>query len=60
MTGGPAWTDFQEGYTGGLQAGFRADLQVLDGDPFTCPEDQIGQIRPVLVMAGGKILLRKI
>ena len=60
MTGGAAWTDFQEGYTGRLQAGFRADLQVLDGDPFTCPEDQIGQIRPVLVMAGGKILLRKI
>lgn len=60
MTAGAAWTDFQEDVTGCLQPGFRADLQILDRDYFTCEEEQVGAIRPLLVMCGGRILHREI
>ena len=59
MTAGAAWTDFQEDLTGRLQPGFRADLQILNTDYFTCAEQQISEIRPLLVMSGGRILYRE-
>lgn len=60
MTAGAAWTDFQEDLTGRLQPGFRADVQVLDNDYFTCDQASINKIRPLLVMSGGRILHREI
>jgi len=59
MTAGAAWADFQEDFTGRLQQGFRADLLVLSGDPFTCPPEALDRIRPVLTMADGHILWRE-
>ncbi len=58
-TAGAAWTDFQEELTGRLHPGFRADLQVLDTDYFTCDQEALDQIRPLLVMSGGRILHRE-
>jgi predicted amidohydrolase YtcJ len=40
---------------GSLEAGKLADLVVLDKDYATIPDEQIGDIRPVLTMMGGKI-----
>lgn len=60
MTVEAAWMDFQEDVRGRLKAGYQADLQVLDRDLFTCPDGQLGDARPVLVMAGGSVLWREI
>jgi predicted amidohydrolase YtcJ len=49
----------QEGETGTLEAGKRADLIALDEDVFTCPEARIGDIAPVLTMVGGEIVHRR-
>lgn len=60
MTVGAAWMDFQEDSSGRLLQGYRADLLVLSGDPFSCPPERLGTIRPVLTMADGHILWREI
>ena len=60
MTVGAAWMDFQEDSSGRLLQGYRADLLVLSGDPFSCPPERLGTIRPVLTMADGRILWREI
>ena len=49
----------QEGETGTLEAGKRADLVALDEDVFTCPEGRIKDIAPVLTMVGGEIVYRR-
>ena len=59
-TSGSAWLQFKEDFLGRLAPGYAADLQLLDRDYFTCPREEIGSIRPVLVMAAGKPLLREI
>jgi len=46
---------FQEDNIGSLQPGKVADLVVLDRDYLTVPEDQIGDIRPVMTMVGGRV-----
>ncbi len=60
LTQGAARTDFREDVTGRLASGCRADLLVLDRDVFTCSPELIGQIRPVLTMAGGRVLWSEI
>ena len=60
MTQSAARTDFQEDITGRLLPGYRADLQVLDRDVFTLPREMLRQVRPVLTMAGGRVLWSEI
>ena len=60
LTRSAARTDFLEDITGRLAPGFRADLLVLDRDVFTCDLRMIGQVRPVLTMAGGRVLWSEI
>lgn len=59
-TRGSAWLQFREDFLGKLAPGYGADVQLLDKNYFTCPAEEIESIRPVLVMAAGKTLLRKI
>ena len=49
----------QEEDTGTLAAGKRADLVALDEDVFTCPEERIKDLAPVLTMVGGEIVHRR-
>ena len=49
---------FQERELGSLEPGKRADLIALSADVFTCPEEQIAQIRPALTMVGGDVVFR--
>jgi predicted amidohydrolase YtcJ len=49
----------QEGDTGTLEPGKRADLVALDEDVFTCPEARIKDLAPVLTMVGGEIVHRR-
>jgi predicted amidohydrolase YtcJ len=51
-----AWLVFQEKNLGSIQPGKLADLVVLDRDYLKVPEDQIGDIKPVLTMLGGRIV----
>lgn len=53
-TSGAAWIQFAEKKRGTLETGKLADLVVTDRDFFTCPEDEIRQIQPVMTIVGGK------
>jgi predicted amidohydrolase YtcJ len=55
-TQGSAWFSFDDTRRGSLAAGKLADLAVLTGDYLTVPVDQIGKIRSVLTMVGGRIV----
>jgi predicted amidohydrolase YtcJ len=55
MTTNAAWLSFDEDVKGSLQPGKLADFVVLDRDYFSCPEDEIASIRPVLTVVGGRV-----
>jgi predicted amidohydrolase YtcJ len=59
FTTGPAFMFFEENEKGTIEKGKFADLTVIDRDYFTCPEDEIRQIQPVLTVVGGQIRHRK-
>ncbi|HEX3964754.1 MAG TPA: amidohydrolase [Trebonia sp.] len=51
-----AWLMFQEGYTGSIRPGLRADMVVLDRDYLTVPPDEIKDIRPVATIVNGSVV----
>lgn len=51
---GPAILVGRERRLGTLAKGMTADLVVLDGDPLTCPPGDLGGIRVVATMVGGR------
>lgn len=51
----PAYMQFAEKERGSIERGKLADLVVIDRDYLTCPEEEIKQIRPVMVILNGKI-----
>ena len=51
-----AWLMFQEGYTGSIRPGLRADMVVLDRDYLTVPADEIRDIRPVATIVDGDVV----
>jgi len=53
-----AYASRQETELGTLEPGKRADLIVLSEDVFTCPEDRIPEIGPVLTLVGGDVVYR--
>jgi hypothetical protein len=53
-----AYASRQESELGTLEPGKRADLIALSEDVFTCPDDRIAEIRPLLTMVGGDIVHR--
>jgi predicted amidohydrolase YtcJ len=53
-----AYAARQEAELGSLEPGKRADLVVLSDHVFTCPEARIPDIRPVLTLVGGQVVLR--
>jgi predicted amidohydrolase YtcJ len=54
-----AYAAHQEAELGTLEPGKRADLVVLSEDVFTCPEERIKDITPVLTMVGGEVVYRR-
>ena len=54
-TTGPAYMQFNEKDRGTLEAGKLGDLVVIDRDYYSCPEDDIRKIRPVMTIINGKI-----
>lgn len=54
-----AYGSHQEADFGTLEPGKRADLVVLSEDVFTCPEEQIKAIQPVLTMVDGQVAYRR-
>ncbi len=53
FTRGAAYAVGMEDRLGRLAPGYLADLLVLDEDPFTCPVEQLRNLRPTAVMVGG-------
>ena len=53
-TTAPAYLQFSEDVRGSIEKGKFADLVVIDRDYLTCPEEQIKDIQPVLVVVDGK------
>jgi len=51
-----AYASHQEADLGALTPGKRADLIVCSDDVFTCPEEHIKDIHPLLTMVGGEIV----
>jgi predicted amidohydrolase YtcJ len=54
-TTGAAWLQFDEQARGALESGKLADAVVIDRDFFSCLEDEIRSIEPVLTIAGGRV-----
>jgi predicted amidohydrolase YtcJ len=50
-----AYGAFEEQIAGSIEPGKRADLVVLDDDPFTCDEQRIATIPVVMTLVGGEI-----
>lgn len=48
-----AWATFDEHLFGSLVKGHRADFLILDRDYFTCPEDEIKDIKPLKTYLDG-------
>lgn len=53
-----AYAAFEEAWAGSVEPGKRADLVVLDDDPFTCDEMAIASIPVHLTMVAGEIVYR--
>ena len=51
-----AWLMFQEGYTGSIRPGLRADMLVLDRDYLTVPAEEIKDIRPIATIVDGNVV----
>ncbi len=56
FTTGAAYAAFEEAEAGSIEPGKRADLVVLDGDPFTCPEDDLLTMRVTMTLVAGEIV----
>jgi predicted amidohydrolase YtcJ len=56
VTRGAAWLSFDENWKGAIRPGMLGDLVVLDRDYFTVPEEEIAAIRPLLTVAGGRVV----
>jgi predicted amidohydrolase YtcJ len=55
-----AYLVFQENNLGSIQPGKLADLLVLDRDYLTIAADQIKDIKPVMTMVGGRVVVGRI
>ena len=55
-TAGSAWFTGDEGRRGKLQAGYDADLAVLDGDYLTAPLGEFARMSSLLTLVGGRIV----
>jgi predicted amidohydrolase YtcJ len=53
-TVGPAWLARDENRRGRLVPGQLADLVVLDRDPLACPPEELGDVRVLATMLGGR------
>jgi predicted amidohydrolase YtcJ len=53
-TTGAAYAAGMEDQLGILAAGYLADLLVLNEDPFTCPPDELMNIKPIATMVAGE------
>ena len=54
-----AYRQFAEASKGSIERGKLADLIVIDRDYLNCPEDQIRDIEPVMVVLNGEIVYRR-
>jgi predicted amidohydrolase YtcJ len=51
-----AWAAGEEAIKGQLRAGMLGDVVVLDTDLFAIPADRIKDVKPLLVIVGGRVV----
>ncbi|MFD9959794.1 amidohydrolase [Amycolatopsis sp. NPDC058986] len=56
-TSGPAWMENADGVKGTLAPGRLADLAVLDADPVTASASELLNLRSVLTIVGGRVVV---
>ncbi len=54
-----AYAEFLEDRKGRIKEGYYADMTLLDKDIFTCEEDEILNILPVMTMVAGRIVFER-
>ena len=54
VTANPAWAAAEEGISGRLAVGFRADLTVLADDPLTVPDNDLAALPVLLTVVDGR------
>jgi len=53
------WLTREEDHKGPLALGYLADIAVLDRDYFTCPEEEIKEIKVALTIVAGRVAWRR-
>jgi predicted amidohydrolase YtcJ len=56
FTSGVDWVNHEENVAGRLLPGLRADVAVLDQDPYAMPPGAVGSTSVVMTVAGGKVV----
>jgi predicted amidohydrolase YtcJ len=51
-----AWFNFEENELGSIEVGKLADLVVLDKPFYTCTDEELKHMRPMLTMVGGRVV----
>lgn len=59
FTSAGAWLSFEEGQKGKIMPGMFADLAVLDGDLIRTPAEEVGKLKVVMTIVGGKVVWNK-
>ncbi|MDR1410619.1 MAG: amidohydrolase [Spirochaetaceae bacterium] len=59
-TAGTAWSNFDEHCSGRISPGYFADMALLDRDIFTVSPEEIGRVRVLFTMIGGKTAFTRI
>ena len=54
-----AYLHHEEKERGSLEPGKLADLIVIDRDYLNCPPNQLGEIRVMLTMVGGRVVFER-
>jgi len=50
---------WNEGRYGSIESGKMADMVVLDGDPLTCPQDDLKDLPVDMTIVGGKVAFER-
>ena len=57
-TAGGCYAGFEDEFSGRVEAGYRADLTVLDGNPVTCNPADLLKMKALMTIVNGRVVYR--